>query len=102
MKWSIRITSVVIVALLFMASCTSGKYDPNKSDKALNATTQVTQDPTVVGTVGALGGPRGLSILGLINAGLIVVHEFNAKKRAATVKSDLAVATAATPVVKVV
>lgn len=102
MKWSIRITCVVIAAMLFMASCTNGKYDPNKSDRVVNSTTQVTQDPTITTTVGALGGPLGLQILALINAGLLVVHEINAKKRAATVKSDLAVATAATPVVKVV
>lgn len=94
MKWSIRITSLIIATMLFMASCTSGKYDPNKSDKVVNSTTQVTQDPTITATVGALGGPLGLQILGLINTGLLIVHEVNAKKRAAAVKSDLAVATA--------
>lgn len=81
-KWLIRSTTVAFL-LLAVASCTNGKYDPNKSDNMINSTTRFTQDPTITTTVGTLTGPLGLAVLGIINAGLIVVHEFNAKRRAA-------------------
>lgn len=83
--------------LVLAFGCTNGKYDPNKSDRVLAATTQVTTDPTVSQTVGLFGGALGTQVLALINTGLILVHEFNAKKRASNAATAVAALPGATP-----